>query len=205
MKLLWWRWWVLTVHGGCGNGRAGTRCCSRSWQPPPTTACRYLCAMVARRLDDADVAAPTLRTAAVLGTDIDLDLLARVVERSPSEVIDHLEQGIRLALLIEDHDGMRFRHEILREAIEAETTVARRSWIHARAAELLADRPDANPFELARHARLGGNTRLVARGLLEAAELARRRFDLTRRKRCWARHSPRRRTASRGSGAAGSG
>ena len=48
-----------------------------------------------------------------------------------------------------------------------------------RAAELLADRPDANPFELARHARLGGNTRLVARGLLEAAELARRRFDLT--------------------------
>ena len=136
-------------------------------------------ALVARRMDEADVAASTLRTAAVLGADIDLDLLARIVERSPSEVIDHLEQGIRLALLVEDLDGMRFRHAILREAIEAETTVARRSWIHARAAELLADRPDANPFELARHARLGGNTRLVARGLLEAAELARRRFDLT--------------------------
>jgi len=136
-------------------------------------------ALVARRMNDAHAAAPTLRAAAVLGASIDLDLLARIAERSPSEVLDHLEQGIRLALLVEDHDGMRFRHEILREAIEAEMTVTRRSWIHARAAELLADRPDANPYELARHARLGGNTRLVARGLLEAAELARRRFDLT--------------------------
>lgn len=135
--------------------------------------------LVARRLDDAAAAAPTLRTAATLSSDIDLDLLARVVERSPSEVLDHLEQGIHLALLVEDQDRIRFRHEILREAIEAGTTVARRSWIHGRAAELLAERPDANPVELARHARLGGNTRLVARGLLEAAELARRRFDLT--------------------------
>ena len=134
---------------------------------------------VVRRMDDAGAAAPTLRAAAVLGRDIDLDLLARVVERSPSEVLDHLEQGLRLALLIEDRDGMRFRHEILREAIETDTTLARQSWIHVRAAELLAERPDANPVELARNARLGGNPHLVARGLLEAAELARRRFDLT--------------------------
>jgi tetratricopeptide (TPR) repeat protein len=135
--------------------------------------------LVVRRMDDAGAAAPTLRAAAVLGRDIDLDLLARVVERSPSEVLDHLERGIRLALLIEDRDGMRFRHEILREAIETDTTLARQSWIHSRAAELLAERPDANPVELATHARLGGNPHLVARGLVEAAELARRRFDLT--------------------------
>src|SRR6185436_4531761 len=123
--------------------------------------------LVVRRMDDAGAAAPTLRAAAVLGRDIDLDLLARVVERSPSEVLDHLEQGLRLALLIEDRDGMRFRHEILREAIETDTTLARQSWIHSRAAELLAERPDANPVELATHARLGGNPHLVARGLLE--------------------------------------
>jgi DNA-binding SARP family transcriptional activator len=134
--------------------------------------------LVVQRLADAGDAGPTLRAAAVLGAEVDLDLLARVTELSPSQVLDHLEQGLRLALVVEDRAGLRFRHGILREAIEAETSTARQSWIHARAAELLAERPDANPVELARHARLGANPRLVARGLVEAAERARRRFDL---------------------------
>ena len=78
--------------------------------------------LVVRRLVDAGPTATVLRAAAVLGADVDLDLLAGVVGVAPSEVLDDLEAGIRLALVVEGGDGLRFRHEVLREAIEAETT-----------------------------------------------------------------------------------
>ena len=55
--------------------------------------------MVARHLAESGVAAPTLRGAAVLGADVDLDLLAGVLQLSPSVVLDHLERGIDLVCL----------------------------------------------------------------------------------------------------------
>ena len=135
--------------------------------------------MVARHLAESGVAAPTLRGAAVLGADVDLDLLAGVLQLSPSVVLDRPNAGIDLVLLVKSRRGAAFPARDPPEAIEAETTAARRAWLHAEAAAVLADRPAADPFELARHARLGGNPRLVARGLRDAADLARRRFDLT--------------------------
>ena len=66
----------------------------------------------------------------------------------------------------------------MRLAVAAEVGSARRAWIHRRAAEVLAQRPDANPLELARHARECGDLALAAASLVEASDLALARLDL---------------------------
>ena len=128
-----------------------------------------------RRCGDA---APTLRAAAVLGRDIDLDLLANVLELPPLTVLEHLDEGQRRSFLAERDGVMTFRHDVVREAIAGETSAARRTWLHRQAARQLATRDDASPLLLAHHAREGGDVQLAAAALADAADTARRRFDL---------------------------
>ena len=59
---------------------------------------------VSDRLRRCGAAAPTLRAAAVLGRDIDLDLLANVLELPPLTVLEHLDEGQRRSFLAE-RDG----------------------------------------------------------------------------------------------------
>ena len=133
---------------------------------------------VAARLRRTGPAEPTLRTAAVLGATIDLDLLAAVLGTSPLATLDHLDVGLRQAFLVEAQGTIAFRHELVRLATAAEAGAARRAWLHRRAAELLRARADAHPLELARHAREGGDRTLAAEALAQAAELALARLDL---------------------------
>ena len=130
------------------------------------------------RLRRTGAAAPTLQTAAVLGTDIDLDLLAAVVGHPPLDVLAHLDTGVRQAFLTERGGMLAFRHELVRLAVAADAGTARRAWVHRRAAEVLSERPDAHPLELARHAREAGDRALTATGLVEASDLALARLDL---------------------------
>ena len=133
---------------------------------------------VAERLRKAGEAATTLRTAAVLGSTVDLDLLAGVLDASPVDVLAHLDEGVRRAFLTESAGRMVFRHDLVRDALVAEATSARRAWVHRQAARLLAARPASNPMEIALHARAGGDLPLAAEALADAADVARTRFDI---------------------------
>lgn len=121
----------------------------------------------------------TLRSAAVLGATVDADLLARVLHGDPATVIDHLEQGARLAFLEERETVFAFRHAIVRDALAAAAGSVRRAFLHREAARLLADAPDVDPMQLADHARLSGERETAARALTRASVIAARRFDHT--------------------------
>jgi DNA-binding SARP family transcriptional activator/tetratricopeptide (TPR) repeat protein len=123
-------------------------------------------------------AATTLRTAAVLGSEIDLDLLSAVLAEPPGVLLDHLEEGVRRHLLVESGQGFRFRHQLVREALHGSLSPSRATLLHRGAAQSLHARGRrADPLEIAHHARLGGDPVLAARALATAAELAAARFD----------------------------
>ncbi len=133
---------------------------------------------VTGRLRRTGPAEATLRAAAVLGATIDLDLLAAVLGTAPMDVLEQLDVGVRQAFLAEREGALAFRHELVRLAVAAGASAARRAWLHRRAAEVLQSRPDAHPLELARHAREGGDRPMAAEGLGHAADLALSRLDL---------------------------
>ncbi len=135
-------------------------------------------AAVAERCDRSgpDTAA-TLRAAAVLGPDVDLDLLAAVLSAGPAELLDHLEEGVRRHLLVESGTGFAFAHQLVRAALRASTSSGRAALLHRQAAACLAERRGADPGAVAFHALQGGDRRLAARALANAAEIASSRFE----------------------------
>ncbi|HEV3282376.1 MAG TPA: BTAD domain-containing putative transcriptional regulator, partial [Acidimicrobiales bacterium] len=133
--------------------------------------------VVSARCAQAGGAEKTLRTAAVLGPELDLDLLAGVMQESAVALLDDLEEGRRLLILEEQGLTFRFRHELVREALVAGTGPTRRALAHRQAAHLLAARPRWDPLIVATHARLGGDLELAAGALVMAAREASVRFD----------------------------
>jgi DNA-binding SARP family transcriptional activator/tetratricopeptide (TPR) repeat protein len=124
-------------------------------------------------------AVETLRAAAVLGPPVDLDLLAEVLGRPATAVLDDLEAGVRSRVVVEREAGLAFAHELVREALAADTGAARRRLLHRRAAEVLAARERRDPLVVVWHAREGGAAALAAAELVRAARLAALRSDLT--------------------------
>lgn len=112
----------------------------------------------------------TLRTAAVIGPEVDLDLLAAVLRSSPVELLDHLEEGGRRGILVERAGRFVFRHELVRDALVVSTSATRQAFAHREAGRVLAARPTRDAYTVAHHARLGGDDELAASALLEAAE-----------------------------------
>lgn len=133
--------------------------------------------IVTARCQRVGPAALTLRAAAVLGRDIDLDLLAAVLARPPAELLEHLERGVEHCFLHESGAEFAFRHELVREALAAGTNVSRRLVIHREAARALATRARADPLTIAYHAGLGGEDELAASALARAATIAFDRHD----------------------------
>src|SRR5205807_9160797 len=115
--------------------------------------------------------------AALLGPVVDLDLLAAVLRASPVDLLEHLEEGVRRGLLEDRPGGFAFRHDVVREALEAEATASRRAFVHREAGRVLAGRPRPDALAVAHHARLGGDDQLAARALVGAADVASARFD----------------------------
>jgi len=134
-------------------------------------------AVAARCARAGSAAATTLRTAAIIGPEVDLDLLAAVVRTPPTELLDHLEEGARRGLLVETGGQFVFRHQLVRDALVEATSATRRAFAHREAGRALAARPTRDAYTVAHHARLGGDEELAAHSLLEAAELASTRFD----------------------------
>jgi DNA-binding SARP family transcriptional activator len=135
-------------------------------------------AAVAERCERAGEAAATIRWAAVLGPDIDLDLLAAALDRPPGQILDHVEEGVRRHLLVERNTGFQFRHQLIRDALRAEVGASRSAWLHRQAARSLEARgSQCDPLDVAYHARLGGDLVRTAQALADAAEVAAARFE----------------------------
>ena len=79
-----------------------------------------------------------------------------------------MERGSRFA----------FRHELVREALEAGTGAARRAFIHQQAARVLSARSNSDALAIAVHARAGGDEDLASSSFVAAAAAAASRFDL---------------------------
>ena len=124
-----------------------------------------------------DVAA-TLRVAAVLGPDCDLELVAQVARTPVADVLTHLEHAARAGIITERGSRFEFRHQLIREALEAATGAARRALFHQQAARALAGRPRADALAVAVHARAGGDAMLASTSFAAAAAAAAARFDL---------------------------
>lgn len=136
-----------------------------------------LVAAVTTRCDDLGSAGDLVRTAAVLGGDLDIDLLAGVLGRGTIEVLSDAERAVRSGLLVETSGHLRFRHDLVRTALVSGTTAGRAAVLHREAGRALARRPDADPATVAEHARLGGDRALAAQWLRTAAARAAERFD----------------------------
>jgi DNA-binding SARP family transcriptional activator/tetratricopeptide (TPR) repeat protein len=132
---------------------------------------------VCARCDGLGTAGALLRTAAVIGSELNVDLLAALLGRGAVDVLDDAERAIAAQLLVADNGAIRFRHELVREALAASATAGRVTVLHRQAGRVLAARGDADPARVAEHARLGGDQALASDALAEAAARAAERFD----------------------------
>ena len=132
---------------------------------------------VSARCDELGAVGLLLRTAAVIGPDLDVELLAAVLGRPVIALLDDAEQAAAKQFLTEQDGAFRFRHELVREALAASVTAGRAALLHRQVGRVLDRRADADPLTVAGHARLGGDLVLAARALREASAQAAERFD----------------------------
>ncbi|MEO8695805.1 MAG: BTAD domain-containing putative transcriptional regulator [Acidimicrobiales bacterium] len=130
------------------------------------------------RLAPLGNAGASLRAAAVIGMTIDVDLIAAATDLSAVAVLDHLDLGVQASVLCEAGTGLAFVHELVREAIAADMTAARRAYTHRQVAHVLLARNRHDPISVAFHARLGGEVDIAASALHDAAAIAVGRHDL---------------------------
>ncbi|HET9079977.1 MAG TPA: BTAD domain-containing putative transcriptional regulator [Trebonia sp.] len=132
---------------------------------------------VSARCDELGPAGLLLRTAAVIGPDLDVDLLAAVLGRPAVALLDDAEQAVAKHFLVEADGMFRFRHELVREALAASATAGRAALLHRQAGRVLDRRPGVDPLTVAGHARLGGDLALASRALRDASARAAERHD----------------------------
>ncbi|MEU0495728.1 BTAD domain-containing putative transcriptional regulator [Mycobacterium sp. NPDC006124] len=83
----------------------------------------------------------TLRTAAVVGDDVDVTVLAKATRLDVDALADHLDEAADERIVVPSHsgDGYAFAHGLLRDRLVASMPDLRRRRQHARIAEVLAD------------------------------------------------------------------
>ncbi len=137
--------------------------------------------VVGRRLSRlGDDVEGVLRSAAVIGYEFDVDLLADVVGRDADDVLDALDTAAAANLVIEiGVDRHRFAHALVRETLHEELSSSRRARQHRKVAEALEARHagdiDEVVTELATHwaeASAGGDPTRAIELAIRAGELA---------------------------------
>ena len=124
--------------------------------------------------------------AALAGSEIDGQLVAAALGIAAAELADAWAEAVDEGLLVADADGVRFRHDLVREAIVELTPARARTTRHARIADALEQIVVADPervAELAHHrfAASGGTTSIAAAdALLRAADQASARLGYER-------------------------
>ena len=137
--------------------------------------------VVGRRLSRlGDEVEGVLRSAAVIGYEFDVDLLADVLGSDVDDVLDALDTAQAANLVIEiGVDRHRFAHALVRETLHGELSSSRRARQHRKVAEALEARhaDDIDPVitELATHwaeASAGGDPTRAIELAIRAGELA---------------------------------
>ncbi|MEU2351158.1 BTAD domain-containing putative transcriptional regulator [Modestobacter sp. NPDC049651] len=124
-------------------------------------------------------AGTALRQAAVLGREVDVDLLAEVAGRDPDELLDGLETAVLAGLLDEPAPGrVRFTHALVRDALYEGTPLLRRARLHAAALAALRARGGADPMTLAHHAAAAAGPTTAADAVPFAVAAARAATEL---------------------------
>ncbi len=130
------------------------------WPAVPPTVREMVAARLARLSTGTRRA---VEVAAVIGARVDLSLLSSVPE-DPS-----VDECLASGILVADGNGVRFRHELVRMAVEAGIPPYRQTELHVRLLAALEERGDADPALLAHHAEGAGNEKAVLRHAPEAA------------------------------------
>jgi DNA-binding CsgD family transcriptional regulator/tetratricopeptide (TPR) repeat protein len=105
-----------------------------------------------------------VETAAVIGARVPREQITMLASE-PAAVADCLAVG----LLVPDGSGLRFRHELVRMAVEAAIPAQRKVGLHARLLAELERASDADPAVLAHHAAGAGDQQAVLRHAPAAA------------------------------------
>ena len=134
--------------------------------------------VVGRRLSRLSERANTvLSVAAVVGRDIQLEVLGNLVDADEDDVVDALDEAVRARLLEEiGPDHYRFGHALVRTTLYEELSATRRRRLHRRVADVLEKlRPD-DVVALAYHAveagPQGGDMGRAVRYTMAAADQA---------------------------------
>ncbi|MFD0366622.1 helix-turn-helix transcriptional regulator [Streptomyces sp. NPDC127114] len=126
---------------------------------------------VARRLDQlSDEARELVQTAAAVGGTVTVPLLADLLGRPSAALITAVRESLDADLLVESGDHLAFRHDLIREAVEAGLPLPLRQALHRHAAGLPPGRAPAAATEAGRAA--PGDAAEADRLRTEAAELA---------------------------------
>ena len=118
-----------------------------------------------------------IEASAVIGPRVDPGLLAALTpDPDPGPAIS---DALGTGLLVADGSALRFRHELVRMAVEAAIPPHRTASLHAALLAALEQRGDSDPATLAHHAAGAGNAPAVLR---HAAEAGRRSAALGARR-----------------------
>ncbi|MEU9858465.1 AAA family ATPase [Streptomyces sp. NPDC047974] len=129
---------------------------------------------VVRRLDQlSDEARELVRTAAVAGGPVTVALLAELLGRSPVALIAAVQESLDADLLAESGDRLAFRHDLIREAVDAGVPLPLRQALRRRAGlppgGAASSAEPSGPSAATAHA---GDTAEADRLRTEAADLA---------------------------------
>ncbi|WP_219471072.1 AfsR/SARP family transcriptional regulator, partial [Nonomuraea rhizosphaerae] len=110
--------------------------------------------LIRRRITRLPATAQTvLRNAAIVGRDVDVDVLVALHDGEEDTVLDGLEAGVMTGLLTEPAPGrVRFAHVLVRQALYEDTARIRRTRLHGRVVTALERVRPADVAALAHHA-----------------------------------------------------
>src|SRR5262249_13319895 len=95
-----------------------------------------------------------VEVAAVIGPKVDVSLMTSICEGSEAAI----EECIATGILVHDAASLRFRHELVRMAVETAIAPHRKTELHASALGVLEQRANCDPAVLAHHAAGAGDS-----------------------------------------------
>ncbi|MEV5501569.1 BTAD domain-containing putative transcriptional regulator [Nonomuraea fuscirosea] len=183
-----------TIHARSGGNPFFVRELTRVWESEGEQALHTVPAgvrdVIRHRLAALpDVTRTHLRQAAVLGDEVDLDVLIPLTGADEDRVLDSVESALLAGFLVErDADRSRFAHALVREALYEDIPHARRARWHATAAGIVERLRPGDVETIAHHclrAQGRAGAARTARYARAAAERAERRSAPHEAARLW--------------------
>ncbi len=125
-------------------------------------------AVLARLCDVADESLALLKWLALCGDSFDLATIEALAGAAQASAMLALDASLTQGVIVPAGSRYRFRHDLVRQALADQVPAHRRSQMHRRIAELLAEQ-EAAPADIARHWQAGGKPREAVPWQLAAA------------------------------------